>query len=55
MSELPDGDTHNVIRQSGQLVAVVVPLRNTSNCARRCKNSMSTRNSMLPGPGPDAP
>ena len=26
MSELPDGDTHNVIRRSGQVVAVVVPI-----------------------------
>ena len=26
MSELPAGDTHDVIRQSGQVVAVVVPI-----------------------------
>jgi hypothetical protein len=25
MSELPAGDTHDVIRQSGQVVAVIVP------------------------------
>jgi hypothetical protein len=26
MSELPDGDTHDVIRHGGQVVAVVVPI-----------------------------
>jgi PHD/YefM family antitoxin component YafN of YafNO toxin-antitoxin module len=26
MSELPAGDTHDVIRQSGQVVAVIVPI-----------------------------
>jgi hypothetical protein len=26
MSELPAGDTHDVIRDSGQVVAVVVPI-----------------------------
>jgi hypothetical protein len=26
MSELPAGDTHDVIRQSGEVVAVVVPI-----------------------------
>jgi hypothetical protein len=26
MSELPAGDTHDVIRRSGQVVAVVVPI-----------------------------
>jgi hypothetical protein len=27
MSELPAGDTHDVIRQSGEVVAVVVPIK----------------------------
>jgi hypothetical protein len=26
MSELPAGDTHDVIRESGEVVAVVVPI-----------------------------
>ena len=47
MSELPAGDTYDVIHRGNEVVAVVVPIVDTSSYARRWRNSASTSSSTL--------